>query len=362
MPRCIYCRRTDAVFTTPGEHVMPKYLGVFVPDLTLGPDLVCEECNNGFLSKIDEEFSSDSPEGYFANKLLLKPTRVSTRLKGQRFKLKIETGGLGDAFAEVFPLWDHVANQWCLVPTVVMHDKAGAPVRLRVETLAKLATRPQSKEFRKKKKLLGELSAKGMSVVGDEQTSVEEIAQTLKTFGVEYQEKTREHVQPNQHISFTESFEMAWDQDILRLPAKIAFHYFAYCAKESGYRDMLFGDAFNKLRDYLMGMEPILPVTMRQGGFVNLPEMPPGEPGDAGPMPIHGVAFYEEGGRIMGRVSLLNWFTYEMELGTYPFSNLIPRKRFGSGHAFLIPKKEVRPIFVSRTPILRTKPFSLFGS
>jgi len=56
--RCIYCLRTDADFTSE-EHVLPESLGN--EDLILPTGYVCNSCNNGILSDLDNSLVNFGP-------------------------------------------------------------------------------------------------------------------------------------------------------------------------------------------------------------------------------------------------------------------------------------------------------------
>src|SRR5580704_10566091 len=55
---CLFCRRSDGGFTST-EHAFPESLGN--SELVLPPGVVCDRCNNGILSQLDQEICNFAP-------------------------------------------------------------------------------------------------------------------------------------------------------------------------------------------------------------------------------------------------------------------------------------------------------------
>src|SRR5690242_12986143 len=55
---CLFCKRKDGSFTSQ-EHVLPEAL--MNDRLILPPGIVCDRCNNGPLSRVDQEFLNFAP-------------------------------------------------------------------------------------------------------------------------------------------------------------------------------------------------------------------------------------------------------------------------------------------------------------
>lgn len=64
MPPCLYCKREDRSFTSV-EHIIPESLGNRgfggYPEKVLPKGVVCDECNNGTLSILDNTLSNFGP-------------------------------------------------------------------------------------------------------------------------------------------------------------------------------------------------------------------------------------------------------------------------------------------------------------
>lgn len=62
MSKCLYCLKSDGGFTSV-EHTIPHGLGN--DDIILGKGVVCDRCNNGMLSDLDEILLDFDPIKYF---------------------------------------------------------------------------------------------------------------------------------------------------------------------------------------------------------------------------------------------------------------------------------------------------------
>jgi hypothetical protein len=67
MPQCLYCRQTDRRFTSV-EHVIPESLGnsdsPYNRAIVLPRGVVCDHCNNGALSQLDQTLVKFDPVSF----------------------------------------------------------------------------------------------------------------------------------------------------------------------------------------------------------------------------------------------------------------------------------------------------------
>jgi len=136
--------------------------------------------------------------------------------------------------------------------------------------------------------------------------------------------------------------------------AKIAFNYFAYCAKESNQRGILFRPAFNRIREYILEdkskLEAVTIDEQKQAILYN-------ERNSQRRVAAHIATFKRKGNRIISEITILNQIIYRVDLGLYPFRIDFPG--FGCGHLFEPFGGKILRLGLSPIPVIRTNEFSL---
>lgn len=326
MARCIYCLREGVKFGRQGEHVVSQFLGSFENAPTFNNDYVCEPCNTA-LSVLESAFAEGAFEGQMTIQLAARTVtevRPSRRLKVER-TISTTTQGVDlDFFQRVFPLIDPQTRQVIFKPQVfIFNEKRNEYSVFFVEELEQLT----GSEFRKKKKVIDELRKEGMYIFGDNDYPIEKIAEILKKYGVKYEEKERKQFpQIDESAVLNVSVQGEIDRTILRCVAKIAFNYFAYCAKESGFSPFLYKNNFDEIRKFILSDEGNSPV------HVSNERILPDEKEGATRL-IHLLYFRYSKGRIICEISFLGFLKYTVDLGEYPFKVADPGT-FGCGHFF----------------------------
>lgn len=328
--KCIYCEKSPPVVTFNNrEHVIPQFLGRFTPEnLYFQGNIVCDKCNAEF-SSLETVFAEDSLEGLIA---IIYAIREVTTIRSRGDRLKYSTSGCLQEFENIFPFVSPEGQTVYPKPMVRMKNKDGTYQVILIEEIAKM--NENTKEFQEKKKWMKTLSQKGIMFWGNREFPPKKIASIMKKFDVDIDlEKSK-----LKHINLAESienqikihFEGKIDNTLLRVPAKIAFNYFAYCAKQSNMRDSLFDKEFDNIRNYIKygtynEQRPIIPTNEsilydeKDSKKVRL---------------VHLVCFIQENNQIIGKVSLLGRFTYKVILGNNPFKVSFDRRRFGCGTCF----------------------------
>jgi hypothetical protein len=110
LPICLYCKQTEGPFTSV-EHVIPETLGNQglrgKPPIVLPKGVVCDECNHGKLSNLDNALIDFSPISLMRTRYGVRSKRgelSSTKLSNARLRslspgnILIEPGSSKNAF------------------------------------------------------------------------------------------------------------------------------------------------------------------------------------------------------------------------------------------------------------------------
>lgn len=118
----------------------------------------------------------------------------------------------------------------------------------------------------------------------------------------------------------------------MRVVAKVAFNYFAFCAIQSGFYDILYEDEFRPVREFILldsGKVPV--VATRYSVAMKGQEYRPH-------IPFHFIRVSERRGRIVAELAFFGHLKYVVDLAPYPFRTVSPSS-FGFGHQFDLIKK-----------------------
>ncbi|NQV00143.1 MAG: hypothetical protein HQ538_05355 [Parcubacteria group bacterium] len=199
-----------------------------------------------------------------------------------------------------------------------------------VEKYALFVQKPETQNFQKRKESIKKLKQKfgklDISLFGNDKEgwTIERIIKLLKDYGLSYNKKSEENFEDKERgtkwfIDYVEN----GDAETLRTPVKIAFNYFAFCAKKDNMLNILLSPNFDYIRRYIRYKE--LPSTNYKPVF-NYNKNPKDKRG------IHIISFQKEGNFITSFVNLFNRFNYRIVLGEYPFN--IESDNFGCATAF----------------------------
>lgn len=337
MARCVYCLKNEEETTfAHREHVMPQFLGTFSPlNPVLVGDLVCDTCNHAF-SPFERNFHEDSEEG-ITGQMLNIDNRHSVRLRGKNVKM-VTSNGIGvDMLDQVFPFFKREAERLVveLKPQVQLRNYDGVYQVFLPEALRVI--KKDGREFRDVKKRIAGLQQKDIRIfapadhAGDE-AAFSSVVALLVDFGITYKEgeKAFSAIEKREGTPFEISMECTVNRDIGRVLAKIAFNYFAYCANTSQKSDILFGENFDRIRQFIRGDESIAlkDVVISLDKDVILGEERDGQKR----LLAHVVVFEEVNGQIIAKLSFWGRRIYEIAIGAIP-SDLSVRN-FGCGHVF----------------------------
>jgi len=347
--------KSEAVteFEGRGDHVMPQAFGTFEPENPI-LNLVCHSCNNQ-LSTVERYFFENSLEGHILTSLGIVPK--SEIYQGENLKIKLEIGGESPEWLkEYHPFVDadgkNIIHQAHLA---ILHPQKKLILTMEQILGLKQKRKPFIKRF-----------AAGCQIVlvTDEKYSREDVVRIVREeLGIEYKggfEELRDQIVGDRVVV---EISTIYDQQSLRVPAKIAFNYFAYCAQKQGMGSILYENAFDAIRSYIyegkpgrdlisINKEPVLCNQRMEGSY----------------WMVHCVAFEKQGDSVVGIVSLCDYFRYQVVLGKYSVIDCYPIKvpgyTFGCGHAFnpvQVNKggKRVMPLY-TKVPIVRRNEYGLF--
>ncbi|MBI5173324.1 MAG: hypothetical protein HY986_10575 [Candidatus Melainabacteria bacterium] len=319
--RCIYCHQADSP-SHGREHVIPQSLGTFTPSSLILED-VCDLCNNVF-SKLETIFKEDSVEGFIAAQYQFR-SDSSIRFRRDRMKFRNRITGEQRIFDDMFPTLDPETGNAIPTPQVVIHGKNGYSQVIFVKGLK------DAKGFAKRIRWTGEERASiRIFAKGDEQLG--ELISELRNRGLDYKELQQERLELQCDGQFDCEFDGRLDREVMRVIAKIAFNYFAYCAIKSGFLNLLFEDEFRSIRDFVLldsGKNPVVATKYSVGmkGQEHRPHIP-----------FHFIRVSERRGRIVAELALFGHMKYVVDLAAYPFRTVSP-SAFGFGHQFDLVKK-----------------------
>lgn len=125
------------------------------------------------------------------------------------------------------------------------------------------------------------------------------------------------------------------DTEIWRLICKISFNYFAYCAIESGFDDLLYEDYFEKIRSFVLTGTGNVNLEVKNHGL-NVVGYE-----NRNNIPFHFIRISAKGNRIYSNLSLFGHFRYIVELSGYPFRT-INQSAFGAQTMFDLVNKSFK--------------------
>lgn len=316
MSKCIYCLREDVCFARK-EHVVSQLLGTFLPPLFFKGDIVCDSCNNIF-SGLETLFAEDSLEGRMSA-LLDSRGRRSIRHRGERFKLEVSVDSSFGFLKDFFKFVNPYAPE--LKPMIIMRNRRKSYQAIFPEELEKLSE--NSGKFKRKKSWLSTLDQKDIKILGNEDFPVKRSIAILKRYGINYKE-SRSLFLPEKMFQVQLRANGRVDIKICCYVAKIAFNFFAFCARESGYKYFLYENHFDPIRNFILRGVGQNPVTLSRDTILE------DEKDWANRHIIHLLTFRQENGNIIAEISLTGFLKYTIIIAPYFFKIGDPR-RFGCG-------------------------------
>lgn len=320
MKICIYCKKSEnetAFSNKKGEHVISECLGSF--PLYFGGEVVCKICNSEF-SKLESVFKEDSIEGMHSAIWGIRDT-YTIRMRKDRLNWTVtsQDGELG-IFAEDFlfasPKEQKLYPKRIIILSLKQKKDNNMIYILFVEKFAELAKK-NNQEFRKRKEWIKSLGELNIKLFGDKDWPIERMRYVLKQYDTKYNERSREYFGDKvRGQQWRVDYNMKVDDILFRVPAKIAFNYFAYCAIKQNMDDILFKPEFDKIRNYVrFGLHC---GTQRPISIVNKSILCD-EKNSNKKRIGHILTFHKKGNYIVSEVTLFNFFTYRIILGQYPF-------------------------------------------
>lgn len=360
MKVCIYCKQSEnnTTFSSKrGEHVIPRFLGRF--NLYFGNDTVCQKCNSS-LSRAETVFKEGSSAGIHSAVYGIDNSNSSIRIRKDRISWTItsSTGELG-VFKDVFPFVRLSDNNSYPKPIIILdHNDSKIKYILFIEKYAAYSKDQNSKNFQDRKKFIGGLIRKfkklNISLFGDinKGWTVENVASLLKVYGINYNKKSEERFEDvNRGAEWSINYTENGDAETLKTPAKIAFNYFAYCAKKANLENILQNPSFDYIRQYIQFGK--LPPPIYKPDF-NYNSNSIDKRG------LHIVSFQEENNFITSFVSLFSRFNYKIVLAKYPFS--VQSNKFGCATAFdPFTGSILNNVYSTPQPIINKNDYSLFS-
>ncbi len=359
MKICIYCQKIDqdTIFSgKKGEHVIPQFLGKF--DLFFGDDLVCAGCNNR-LSKLETLFKEGSLAGVHSAVYGIDNTKSRIRVRKDRvsWTISTDTGELG-VFKEAFP-FVRLTDLNARPKSIVILDHKDSKIKhiLFIEKYALYAKKQDTKSFKNRKDELKKLKQRfktlDISLFGDTKKgwTIENIVALLKDYGLDYNKKSEEKFEDKKRgkkwiIDYTEN----GDAETLKTPVKIAFNYFAFCAKKANMAGILQNQTFDYVRKYLLFGE--LPPSHYRPSFSY-------NSNSDDKRGLHIITFQKDDDFITSIVSLFGRFNYKVILGHYPFS--VQSNNFGCATAFdPFSGKIINEIYSTPQPQVGKQNYGLF--
>lgn len=107
---CIYCgKREDATTFGNREHVIPRLMGSFKNNLTIG--CVCNHCNSSVFNPLETRFKEDTEEGLFCQMVNFSDSH-EIRIRNGNIKLSVDLGLEEVLFNETFPFLTLTDDGW----------------------------------------------------------------------------------------------------------------------------------------------------------------------------------------------------------------------------------------------------------
>lgn len=299
--RCIYCALTAESTTFNGrEHVVPKSLGVFEP-VSMLLDEVCDGCNGTFSREFEDLFKKDTYEGLLAAQLGLRnPSQIV--LRSERLKLAPE-----------IPSEDGIFD--ALVPQI---NPATGLIEFREQVVFEFADGPRHVLFvsdpkfpKNLKAFVGKDCQKYIFAANEVRHA--EIEQQLIAAGISFKLQVKREINDSDLKTIgTRTVQQALDAKLCRLPAKIAFNYFAWTMRKVGLLECVYGSEFDAVRHFILKERGTNPVTISADSMV----CPDGEIPPTAPM--HFVIWRNFKGYVIGEVSLFMLRRFTVCLGALP--------------------------------------------
>lgn len=338
MLKCIYCLQDEATTTfKTREHIIPRCLGTFQPlnpTLKSQDGLVCDKCNTSIFSPLETVFMEDTLEGVHGQRLNIQG-KNSVTVRDHYFKVDQQLTGFGeDFFTQMFFFLRPQDGE--IVPDlknqIKLHRRQGGYRVFLPEALESM--RNDSLEFRKISADLQKLNQKDMCIFGESQELVDKMIVLLKRFGVDYKEKksSSKFFKPGDKVELHENYSCRLNIDLGRVLTKIAFNYFAYCAKQSALQRILYAPNFDKIREFVhkgsgvRGIKEIIPSISEEPILWD-------EKAEGKRFIAHFINFRAEDGNIVARMTFFGLPTiYKIIVGLLPKE--LNQKSFGCGHVF----------------------------
>jgi len=347
MKVCIYCGKDENIVSFGSrEHVIPELLGSFNNNLTL-IGLVCNHCNSSVFNPLETIFKEDTHEGIHCQMWnYLNSSEI--RVRNGNLKLSVDLGLEEELFNQTFPFLTIRDNKPLIlfVPQIRIggYGKDGYIILL-IDKVKKLPR--DGKKFLKIKNILRNAKSNDVSIFthgeeDPERRDFKEAVSLVKELGIDYKPGTEKSLpfvgDGSDQKRATVSADLTIDSKSARVIAKIAFNYFAYCAKSSEKTEILYHPNFSQIKSYILGQIE-LPINKI---IVEKPTTNPilfEEKSQKIRLLGHIVTFENENGYLIARVSFIGQFVYKVLLGKMP--DEINKPGFGNGHAFDPFRKEI---------------------
>lgn len=338
MSKCIYCLKSEPKTSFFGaEHIIPQSLGgKSFP--TISRDFICSNCNSNILSKLETGFKQDSMEGVYAQMLRIGGVN-SVWIRGKNININTVCGFGDDFFNEIFPFLKIENNVpvFDSVAQLKVRNKSDGFQVFPLRTLEKARNADSQKLFSKIKARIAKASLKDLMMFSNSGdgtiNSLDVFIALLKEYGVNYKEKQRKYI-PAEKIK-NKPIDVNWeckiDKDLMRVIAKIAFNYFAYCSIQEGsyYQNLPMGKNFDQIRNFIIkgtgDWKDIVRIS-KSKSILNI------EGNGDKRVIAHTILFTNNNGVIIAKVSLFGIRVYEVTIGKYPFQMVT--NNFGCGHTF----------------------------
>lgn len=337
--KCIYCGQVEGVVTfNSREHVVPELLGSFENNLTLH-GWVCDHCNRVIFNPLETRFKEDTDEGiqFQMHNFSDSP---EIRIRNKNFKFSFDLGIEEKFFNETFPLLSYRDGGWKLLFLPQIKIRGYAKDGFIVLLVDKVKALPRDgKRFKKLKRLLRNYQSKDVSIFvhGEEgdRKDLEEAIKLVHELGIAYKPGTEKHMPFIGDGSDKQRAEVKGEiiinYDVVRVIAKIAFNYFAYCAIFSGLTDVLYDENFSRIKNYILGRTelPIKEVLIEKPTYVPILFE---EHANRIRLIGHIITLANEGGNAVASISFVGRSVYKVLLGKLP--EKLNRVDFGNGHIF----------------------------
>lgn len=283
---CIYCG--SGLPSTKREHVIPKALGTFHQNWTLG--CVCDECNHYFSRELELALGRDSAEALLRIDCGVKPPATADKFLNRRMRANLGSPGhFAGARVVIRPSSENDALLPFLPPQVGFKSE-GKDWRYILERDLDKRSIKQTTGGTLEIKIIGQ---------GED---LPRLVKRLEELGVEFVETNRLLNQAiSEHAPISVDHEFMVDQTLRRAIAKIAFNY---AAKVLGPETMRRAD-FDMIRRFIrLGEEPETLVNARRISILVGSE--------AGTTKTHacGLGWLEHTNELVAIVSLFNQMTY----------------------------------------------------